>query len=212
MFRTFIATAFTLLIGGVGLWWQTDGLRAFTLESARRLSVEQTPIALAETDLEISEGGIANWRDWQSQYLIVDFVYTRCGTTCNTLGHEFRRIQKEAGDLIDTGKLTLLSVSFDPDRDGPEQLNAYIRRYSPDTHSWKAARANAIDTAQMLDEFGVIVIPDGWGGYLHNAAMHLIAPGGKLIKIVDYQNYATLLEIIRDCEADPLSKCREPIA
>ena len=210
MFRTVASTLCALAVGLKLLWWQTDGLRAFTQESARRLQIEEQPLALNPVRLELHNGDFRDWSDWGDSYVIVDFIFTRCLTLCTTLGHEFRRIQREADDLIRSGRLALLSVSFDPARDGPEQLQSYVRRYSPDDDSWLAARAaEAAGTQQLLDEFGVVVIADEWGGYMHNTALHLIAPDGRLINIVDYQDYSTLLTKIRSCSRHNPSRCSD---
>jgi protein SCO1/2 len=37
----------------------------------------------------------------------------------------------------------------------------------------------------LLDTFGVVVIPDGMGGFVHNAAIHLVDEEGRLGAIYD---------------------------
>ena len=39
----------------------------------------------------------------------------------------------------------------------------------------------------MLEEFGVIVIPDGNGGFAHNSAFYFVDREGYLIEVMDYQ-------------------------
>ena len=49
---------------------------------------------------------------------------------------------------------------------------------------WRVARlSDDAAIATLLDAFGVIAIPDGRGGYEHNAAIHLIDRNGRLVRI-----------------------------
>ena len=121
MWRTGVSSVLLLTVSVALLYWQTDGLQAFTQESARRLSIAEQPIELSDAVIEFETGERISWRNWQDRYLIVDFIFTRCTTTCLALGHAFRRVQEEARDLIDSNKLVLLSVSIDPDHDSPDQ-------------------------------------------------------------------------------------------
>ena len=48
------------------------------------------------------------------------------------------------------------------------------------------------------------MIPDGLGGYTHNAAIHVVDPQGRLIEIVDWANPMSPREwcwrtSVRDC-------------
>lgn len=81
----------------------------------------------------------------------------------------------------------LLSVSFDP-RDGEEELSNYLQRFSGDPTSWTVARFAGADVlSAMLNQLGVIVIPEPTIGFIHNAAIYLIN-GGKVVGIHDYND------------------------
>lgn len=58
----------------------------------------------------------------------------------------------------------------------------------------------------LLDEFGVIVIPDDYGNYAHNSAFYLVDPNGKLSEVMDFRDVdaaaETILAIL-DSEANP---------
>jgi protein SCO1/2 len=38
----------------------------------------------------------------------------------------------------------------------------------------------------LLKELGVVIIPDEFGGYQHNAAIHVVDRGGRVAHILDY--------------------------
>ena len=45
----------------------------------------------------------------------------------------------------------------------------------------------------LLRESGVVVIADGFGGYAHNAAIHVVTPEGKLVAIFDMERHREAL-------------------
>ncbi|ONK22346.1 hypothetical protein BLX87_16675 [Bacillus sp. VT-16-64] len=84
--------------------------------------------------------------------------------------------------------IVFLSISFDPERDDVETLAKYRRLFGSDGETWRMARVpNAEELHSLLDEFGVIVIPDNQGNFTHNSAFYLVNPQGKLVDVMDYQ-------------------------
>lgn len=166
----------------------TDGFQAFTLESARRLHALTARTPLPDLALELADGGSARLSDLPGQVLLVDFVYTNCPTYCAALGSVYAQLGQRLADEIAAGKVRLLSVSFDPARDGPAELLAYRARYAA-AGGWDIGRpAHAGELEGWLKAFGVVVIPDGMGGYTHNAAVHVVGPDRRLAAIVGLED------------------------
>jgi protein SCO1/2 len=187
--RTSIAAALVLAAGLAVTHAATDGFEAFTLESARRLAALRSPARVPDLALELADGGRARLSAMPGEVLLVDFVYTNCPTVCAALGSVYARLQQRLAPEIATGGVRLLSVSFDPARDGPGELRAYRARFSPDASGWDLGRpARDGELQAWLAAFGVVVIPDGLGGYTHNAAVHVVGPDRKLVAILDPQD------------------------
>ena len=56
----------------------------------------------------------------------------------------------------------------------------------PDSAGWDLGTpAHAGELQSWLAAFGVVVIPDGLGGYAHNAAVHVVGPDRRLVAILD---------------------------
>jgi protein SCO1/2 len=101
-------------------------------------------------------------------------------------GSEFARMQGRLATPIADGKVALLSISFDPSRDGPAELAAYQQRSGDSGVGWIAARpVNPADLGKLMRVFGVTAVPDGLGGYIHNAAIAVVNPAGQLVAITD---------------------------
>lgn len=47
---------------------------------------------------------------------------------------------------------------------------------------------------RLLDQFGVVVIPNDVGGYEHNVAIYLVGRDGKLARIFDFDDAKPVLE------------------
>ena len=187
MLRTLLASLGVLAAGLAALAACTDGFRAFTSETARRIDVREHPRALPAVALETADGRIIDLASLRGRWLLVDFIYTRCTTYCAFQGSEFTQLQHRLARPIADGRVTLLSVSFDPEHDGPAQLAAYQRRSGDDGAGWIAARpTNASDLEALLQVFGVTAIPDELGGFVHNAAIAVVDPAGRLVAITDW--------------------------
>jgi protein SCO1/2 len=195
--RTILASAALLLAGGVALAAATDGFQAFTTETARRVAVQRQPADLPAVTLENQSGARFTLTDLRRKWLLVDFIYTRCPAFCTVLGGEFAQLERQLAGPIAHGRVELLSISFDPTGDPPAQLAAYLERFRNRDKGWQAARPRTARGLQQLTAaFGLTVIPDGLGGYTHNAAIHLVDPEGRLVDIFDLADVDRIRETV----------------
>ena len=209
--HTFSAALAVLLAGLAVLWWATHGGQGFTTEALRRQQIEQHPQLIAPFALTTSGGKntqLSTQRSTQrnthlstllaadKKVWLVDFVYTRCQTVCSALGSVYQQLQAqiEARGLEKT--VGLLSISFDPANDDASRLADYAARMQMNPAVWQIATlSDWQDRRRLLDEFGIMVIPAPLGEFEHNAALHLVNSQGVLVKIMDYLDYATALDV-----------------
>ena len=204
---TALSVLFALLAYAAGAWLTHD-FQVWTAEGARRLEVALAPVPAPATSLHgpdmadttlpllLSEGGGVT---------IVDFVYTRCQTVCLALGSTFQQLQANIQEgqrnspagtkgAKGTAGVKLLSISFDPAHDQPAALTAYAGRLQADPRIWRFATArDATALRPLLERFQVVVIPDGMGGFEHNAALLVVDGRGRLVRIFDYADMDTAL-------------------
>jgi protein SCO1 len=188
MLRTVIASLGLVVLAALSASLLTEGFEVWTAEGARRLAVETQPVATPTAALD---GPGLRGRDLHEvlarvgQVTIVDFVYTRCTSVCASLGSGFQQLQRQ---LIaqQIGGVRLLSISFDPAHDDTATLALYAERWAADPGRWRFATVpDARALARLLRAFQVIVLPDGQGGYEHNAALLVIDAQGRLVRIFD---------------------------
>lgn len=191
MLRTLCLSAALALAGGGVLYAATDQFRACTTEGARRIAALERPAQLPSVALQTQAGARTDFAALRGRWILVDFVYTRCLSYCRALGSEFAQLQDGLAAPIAQGRLELVSISVDPAHDTPEALASYLVRSRTRGDGWIAARPMTADAAARLERaFGVTVIPDGAGGYVHNAAIHLVDPQGRLVAIFDADDVA----------------------
>jgi protein SCO1/2 len=194
--RSALCALLVLCLGSAGLWAGTDGLRAFTSEQARRLAVQRTPRPVPDVVLQDQDGRAFGLGDYRGRKLLVDFVYTRCRSICGALGAGFQRLSHDLPPAPDAAML--LTISFDPQADTPTALKRYAQRFSADASVWRIARPQDEATlAALLRTFEVVVVPDAYGEFQHNAALHLVDEGGRLVRIFGYDELEQAAEALR---------------
>src|SRR5690606_37283338 len=109
---------------------------------------------------------------------------------CLSLGNTFQQLQSaivSADPDAANPPVRLLSISFDPMHDNTKALQQYAARLHADPRVWRVAGPrNAQDLMQLLEPYQVVVIPDEFGGFEHNAALLVVDPAGRLVRIFDY--------------------------
>jgi protein SCO1/2 len=94
----------------------------------------------------------------------------------------------------------LLSVSFDPDDDAGF-LRGFEESRHLDAQRWRIARADGATRALLLQRFGIVAVRDPFGGWRHNAALHVVDADGVLVSIVAIDEPADALRLAESLSA-----------
>ena len=178
-----LLTGFVALVDGM-----TDGFDRWTFEDMRRAKASRGE--LAATPLEVRGPNGAHSVLWprtayDRDVVLVGFIYTRCRTVCLALGSEFTQMQQAIAETAGA-RVRLVSLSIDMDHETPGSLASYARLHGARTGSWTVAMPAAPeDAAKVLGELGVVAIPDGLGGLIHNGAIHVMTARGRVLGIYD---------------------------
>lgn len=184
-----LATLLVAIIAALACAHVTRGFRAVTADGVRRIDLADSPRPLPAIPLVDSMGKTSLLSDLSahgSHLTLVTLMYTRCMTICRASASGQAYLQQEilARGLED--RVKLLTLSFDPHSDSPEVLAAYARRLKADTRTWNFATvADGNDLPALLKLFDIVVIPDGLGGYAHNAALFLVDREARVARAYD---------------------------
>lgn len=197
-------------LGFGALYHLTVGYTALTSEQARRNDVAQHPRQLSDvmvTTPGASHTSLLELMQQDGRYLLVNFIYTRCITLCLAMGAEMQQIQDAIIAAGQEDKIALLSISFDPS-DTPDRLQRYMHLMKAKPGVWNFVTMDDGDQrAQVLEDFGIIVIPAPYDEYEHNAAYHVVdAKSGQLLRITDYGEPGKALSALREIQAKASSQ------
>ncbi len=59
--------------------------------------------------------------------ILLNFIYTSCTAICPPMSATFSKVQSKLGEA--SKRLTLVSISIDPEHDTPQELNKYAERF-----------------------------------------------------------------------------------
>lgn len=156
------------LLGMSAIVYATSGLRAFNSESIRQLDARE----LRPTP---DWGHIAPHLNAGQDVTIVTFMYAQCKSICSIASAQFQRLGSAIRSRGLQGKVRLLSISFDPDRDTPEALEKHAENLNVDPAIWQfVALQGRGQEMKLLKEMGVVVIPLPSGEFEHNAAFYVV--------------------------------------
>jgi len=87
--------------------------------------------------------------------VLVDFIYTTCTTICPVLSINFVNFQKTI--TREPGKVTLVSISIDPEFDTPKAMKAYLNRYRAKP-GWEFLTGSREDISRVLKAFNAFTL------------------------------------------------------
>ncbi|SER43433.1 protein SCO1/2 [Gracilibacillus ureilyticus] len=187
-YHDIIASLLVVCFGMVVLAIGTDGFQAFTSEQARTNQLISEQPVIPNIMIEDSKARLYPIDEFQENtFLFVTFMYTNCGTVCPQLERNMQKVYEILPEKYINEKVRFLSISFDTDTDDPETLATYQSYFDSDGETWRMARIpSEIELQQLLDQLGVIVIPDDYGNFQHNSAFYLLNEYRQLVDVMDY--------------------------
>lgn len=199
-----VAIILVVLFGVILFYVGTDGFQAFTAESARTNKLNETKPAFPDVTLEDSKERTYPFSAFEGKYVMLTFIYTSCTDVCLQLEMNLAEVYNLVPDKYIGKDIIFLSISFDPMRDDPATLDKYRHYFNSDGETWRMARINdPTALEQLLEAFGVIVIPDENGNFAHNSAFYLVDPKGDLAEVMDYTDTAgAAAEVVSILEGD----------
>lgn len=159
--------------------------------------------AAPDTPLVDQRGETVRLTDWRGSAVAVTFIYTRCPLPqfCPMLDRRFEEAQRlVAADAGLAGRVRLLSVSFDPDADRPEILNAHAAKLHADPAVWRFATAPRDQVDRFAVRFGVNVMREADGTITHNLRTGIVDPQGRMTQLLDGSRW-TATELVQHLRA-----------
>lgn len=125
-------------------------------------------------------GRLRSLDDFRGKAIVLFFGYTSCPDVCPTALAKFAAVPEMLGD--DAGRVQVLFVTLDPERDTQEVLAAYVPWFHP---TFIGLRGDAAATLAVAREFKVFWTKKEVGGGLgyvldHTAGAYVFDPAGRI--------------------------------
>jgi protein SCO1 len=113
--------------------------------------------------------------------VLVDFIYTSCPGPCLT---ETQKMAKVADSLSKElgNKVILLSVTVDPEHDGPQQLLEYTKKQDVERPGWYFLTGSPKTIEEVLSKFKLIRQREPDGSVDHIIGVFLVGPDGHELR------------------------------
>jgi protein SCO1/2 len=175
-------TLFLLLAAAVGAQgWAADNPR-FTRDAVK---VDIPAVTLVDQDGDRVDFRALTLSD---KPVFVDFIFATCTTICPVLSAGYTSIQRKLGDgLLD--RVTLVSITIDPENDGPEELTAYLNKYRAKP-GWEFLTGTRDDIDRVMQSFDAY-IPDKMS---HKPLLFIRTPSdGSWVRLYGFASSADLM-------------------
>jgi cytochrome oxidase Cu insertion factor (SCO1/SenC/PrrC family) len=130
--------------------------------------------------------------------VLFDFIYTTCPGPCLTLTSRMRVVANQLGTQLGS-KVWFVSVTVDPEHDGPAQLRDYAKAQGVDKNGWLFLTGPPADVERLMAQFNLLRQREADGSVDHVLEFFLVGPDGRQL----YQYLGTRADptaIARDVE------------
>ena len=142
---------------------------------------------VADARLVDQDGTPRPFSSFRGHRVALTFIYTRCPlpTFCPLMDQNFATIQRAAAeDPVLSGRVRLVSISFDPEHDTPAALARHAARLKADPAVWTFLTGDRVTIDRFAARFGVgLIRPAGAAEITHNLRTVLIGADGRIAKI-----------------------------
>jgi protein SCO1/2 len=120
----------------------------------------------------------------KGKVVLLNFVHIDCPGVCTNLTNKFGQVADRLGQDLGS-KVILLTVTNDPEHDGPQQLLTFAKSSDADLNGWIFATGKLENIDRVIRAFGLKNerLPDGSPN--HITQVFLVGPDGRAIR--EYQ-------------------------
>jgi len=116
--------------------------------------------------------------------VLIDFFYTTCRGPCSILTNKMGLVARLLGPELGP-KITMVSVTLDPEHDHPAQLKEYMRKNSANRRGWIFLTGSPAQIEQVLAAYGLRRQREADGSVTHMTTVFLLGPDGRQVRIYD---------------------------
>ena len=126
-----------------------------------------------------------HFADLNGKVRLISFVFTTCSGSCPATTHRMAQVQEalHKKGLDKDGKVQLLSISLDPERDTPAVLRNYMKLYDIEPVNWTFLTGPKEQVASVISAWGMWAKAAANGQLDHPSRIFLVDRQGRIREI-----------------------------
>ena len=102
-------------------------------------------------------GSAVTDQDLKGRVWVADFIFTSCRGPCPLMSQHMAKLQDSLADR----DVQLVSFTVDPERDTPEKLAEYAKRYGAEGDRWLFLTGDKTELYRMIEKGFLLAVSDG---------------------------------------------------
>ncbi|PZM67070.1 SCO family protein [Paenibacillus dendritiformis] len=158
----------------------------------REPDIPMTDKKAPDFSMQNVDGSTVTLADTNGKVRLFYFYFTNCPDVCPPTTYRLSEVQKLLQDRGMFGTdASIVSISFDPERDTLEEIKKWSEKYNADYSGWYFLRGKEEDVAKMMPEFGSSVFKDEDGNFTHLNVITLVDQDGNVRKYYNANDLET---------------------
>lgn len=158
----------------------------------REPDIPMTDKKAPDFSMQNVDGSTVTLADTNGKVRLFYFYFTNCPDVCPPTTYRLSEVQKLLQDKGMFGTdASIVSISFDPERDTLEEIKKWSEKYNADYSGWYFLRGKEEDVAKMMPEFGSSVFKDEDGNFTHLNVITLVDQDGNVRKYYNANDLET---------------------
>jgi protein SCO1 len=113
--------------------------------------------------------------------VLVGFIHTSCKGPCEMMTARMKTVAESLGPKLDA-KVTMVTITTDPEHDGPAQMLAYAKAQGTNENGWLFLSGKPADVRRVLALYNVPHEEGEDDEMTHVFELFLIAPDGRQVR------------------------------
>ncbi len=126
-----------------------------------------------------ADGNALTLAEFRGKPLVVSPIYASCPDICPTTTQHLIKAVSRAQKVFGPDRFAVLTVSFDPRRDKPPRLAAFMSEQGVDLHNWRIAVGDPATTEKFMADLG-FSYRAGAGGFDHVTQTTILDSDGRV--------------------------------
>lgn len=158
----------------------------------REPDIPMTDKKAPDFNMQNVDGSTVTLADTNGKVRLFYFYFTNCPDVCPPTTYRLSEVQKLLQDKGMFGTdASIVSISFDPERDTLEEIKTWSEKYNADYSGWYFLRGKEEDVAKMMPELGSSVFKDEDGNFTHLNVITLVDQDGNIRKYYNANDLET---------------------